>query len=282
MTMIRDTFTTRRIVLSGIATGVFGAASGCLSGTSETDRSKSDEPEAEGSGIFDAVFVEGMDLVLEFTEESSVDHVNVIDPNGELFAERTIPTGVRRETIEIGTSYSPGDYEIVALEDEEEQATRSLTIEPDVQIADLRLARNHPDEMFEDASDIDIRTETIIRLENRGTGPDEIVGLSFSGDVPRPTPADFEDSGIYDTESDLRRHADSIEIPPDNEVIIYSQLMPFSVSGENVGCSPDGQQGEFEVNVKSAVHEDPVSSTYSVTYTGTDLNECEIEIEAET
>lgn len=280
--MIRHISTSRRTVLGSIVTGAAVAVSGCMSGSSETKQSEADETKDGDSGIFDAVFVEGMDLVLELTEESSIDHVNVIAPDGELFAERTIPTGVRRETIQIGTSYTPGDYEIIALEDEEEQATQSLTIEPDVNITDLRLARNHPEEMFEGASDIDIRTETIIRLENTGTGPDEIVGLSFSGDIPRPTPSNFSESGIYDTESDLNRHADSVELPPGGEILIFSQLMPFSASGDNVSCSPNTVEGEFEVTLESAVREDPTSASYMISYTGKDLNECEIEVESKT
>ena len=278
--MIRHISTTRRSVLGGIATGATVAVSGCTSG-SETGHSDIDEDRSDDDDVFDDVFVEGTELVLEFTDESSVDRVNVIDPAGELFAERTIPTGVQRETIEIGTSYSPGEYEIVALEDEEEQAMRSLTIEPDVRITDLRLGRNHPEEMFEGAGEIDIETETIIGVKNTGTGPDEIVSLSFSGDVPRPTSSDFDESGIYDTESDIRRHADGVEILPGDEAVIYSQLMPFSAAGENIACTPSGQQGEFEVILESSLHGNTISSTYAVTYTGENLIECEIEVREE-
>ena len=279
--MIRNTSTTRRTVLSGIATGTAVAASGCLSGSSETGQSESGDDSDEYGGIFDAVFVDGMDLVLELTEESSVDHVNVIDPAGELFAERTIPTGVRRETIELGTSYSPGDYEIVALEDEEEQTTRSLTIEPAVRIADLRLGQNHPDEMFEGATERETRNEVILTLKNEGTGPDAATRLSFQGHIPRQTPDEdtFEESGLYDTEDEISRHADSIDLPPNEEVIVYSYRRPFSAATERVSCTPDTEHGEFDVIVETAVQDAEIVETYEVSYTGEDLIECDIEVE---
>ncbi|WIV68794.1 hypothetical protein [Natrialbaceae archaeon AArc-T1-2] len=263
----------RRTVLCGIATGAAAAVSGCLNSSDNGETDSGDD------GVFTTLDVEGTDLVIELTEEASIDQVNVIDPDGELFAERWIAAGVDRETVELGTDYQPGEYEIVALEDDTEQTTQSITLEPDVQITDLRLARNHPDDMFEDASDIDIRTETILTLENTGTGPDAAVGLYFSGDIPRPTPDEYEESGIYDTDSDIRRDADSVALPPGEGVTIYSQLMPFSESGGNVSCSPDTTEGDLRVVLETAVQESFSPRDYAVTYTGEDLAECEIEVE---
>ncbi|ELY96223.1 hypothetical protein C483_00315 [Natrialba hulunbeirensis JCM 10989] len=259
-------------------TGAAVAVSGCLSG-SENGGSENGVPDLDDDELFEDIFVEGTELVLEFTENSSVEQVNVIDPNGESFAERSIAAGVDRETIEIGTEYEPGDYDVVALEGGDEQTTQSVTIKPDVRITDLRLARNHPDEMFEGASDIDIRTETIISVENLGTGPDEAVRLTFSGDAPRPTPDEYDGSGIYDEESSIRREADSIELPPGEGIILYSQLMPFSASGENASCSPETEEGAFRVILETVVQENSPSKEYGVSFTGEELNDCTIEIE---
>jgi len=272
--MTEHTIHTRRTVLSGIVSGAVVAMSGCL-GDSESD----DPDSVEDDDTFEDVFVEGTDLVLEFAEDASVDHVNVVDPGGELYAERTIPTGVNRETIEIGTSYIPGEYEIVALEDEEEQSTQTIAIEPDIHITDLRLGRNHPDEMFEGASDREIRAETILKVENRGTGPELATRLSFDGDVPRQSPDDFEESGIVDTDSSYTRHADSIELPPNEEVILYSRRRPFSSATDRISCSPDTESGTFEVAVETQVLTEPVTAAYEVQYTGEDLVDCDIEIE---
>ncbi|OVE82997.1 hypothetical protein B2G88_18080 [Natronolimnobius baerhuensis] len=229
------------------------------------------------------MFLEDTDLVLEFTNESSIDQINVIDPNGELFDELSIVSGVSRDSIAIGTDYDPGVYEIIALEDGDEQSTQSVTIESDIRITDLRLGRNHPDEMFEGASDREVRTETIITLKNQGSGPDAATHLAFSGDVPRQTPSrdEYDESGIYDEESDLGSYADTIDLPPGERVTIYSQRRPFSAASERVSCTPETEHGVFEVAVETAMLDDAVSEDYEVTYTGEDLVECDIEIEVE-
>ncbi len=276
--MIRHTSQPRRTVLSGIVTGAVVAVSGCLSG-SENDDPKSDTTNPGGDGVFTNIFVDGTELVLEFTDEASIDQVNVIDPDGELFAERSISTGVGRETIEIGTGYQPGEYDVVALEDDTEQTTQSILIEPDVQITDLRLGRNHPDEMFEGASEREIETEAILTLENTGSGPDEVRRLIFSGDVPRPTPDGFDESGIADTDSDINRYADTVELTAGDETTIYSQQMPFYSVDPNISCSSDTTEGEFQVILETVVQEGSPSETYTVTYTGENLIECDIDIE---
>ncbi|MCU4975039.1 hypothetical protein OB955_20250 [Halobacteria archaeon AArc-m2/3/4] len=203
----------------------------------------------------------------------------MIRPDGELFAERIISTGSSRETIEIGTDYQPGEYEILGLEDGEEHARESIVIEPDVQITDLRLGRNHPEAMYEGASDREAQREAIVTIENTGTGSDEVTRLEFSGDVPRPTPDDYEESGIYDTENDIGRYADGVTVAPDSEIVIYSQSMPFSPAGDHVSCSPETTEGEFATIIETAVQGENTAATYNVTYTGEDLLECEIEVE---
>lgn len=276
--MTRHELTTRRTALSGIVTGAVVAASGCLS-TSENGEPENGEDGLDDDEIFEEISVEGTELVLEFSDEASIDQVNVIDPNGEAFAERSVAAGAGRETIEIGTGYEPGEYDVVALEEGDERTTQSVTIEPDVRITDLRLGRNHPDEMFDGASDREIETEVILTLKNAGNGPDEIRGLVFSGDVPRPTPDDFDESGIYDTDSEVSRYADAIDLLAGEEVTVYSRQMPFYSVDPVVSCSPETTEGEFQVIFETAVQEEPPSETYVVTYTGEDLIECDIDVE---
>ncbi|WP_207589902.1 hypothetical protein [Halomontanus rarus] len=254
---------TRRTVIGGIATGLITALSGC---TGSSD------------GVFEDVFVEETALVLEFTSESPVEQVNVIRPDGELFAERELPAGSSRETIEIGTDYQPGEYEILGLEDGEERARESIVIEPDVQITDLRLGRNHPEAMYEDASDRVAQSEVIVILENNGTGYEQVTKLSFTGDVPRPTSDDHGGSGIYDTNSDVRSDADSILISPGEEVTIYSSSRPFLLIDGQVSCSPDTVSGEFVTTIETAVRGDDLTETYEIEYTGEDLDNCQINI----
>ena len=270
--MSRENTPTRRGFIGGIVTGTAVALSGCTGGDNGADPS---EP-ADG---FEGVLVEGIDLVIEFEEDHPFDALSVIQPGGELLVERDLAPGVRRESIELGTTYQPGEYEIIGSSDGDEAATTSLVVEPDVAIESLRLGRNHPDEMYEGASERRTQMEAIVTLENRGTGPDAATGLLFAGDIPNPTPDDYENSGIYDTNSDIDGHAEEVSIPSDETVTIYSYSTPFNPATDNVSCSPDTEDGEFEVTVQTAVQGEPPVQQYAVTYTGEELADCDIQIE---
>lgn len=258
--------TTRRTLLGSIVTGAIGAVSGCLGSP-------------DGEDIFADVFVDGTELVVDL-EKPAVDQVDLLTPSGRQFADQSLSGDTDQVTIEIGTEYEPGEYEVVAIEDGDELGRKPVTIEPDVQITELRLGRNHPDEMFDGASDIDVRTETIITLENTGTGPERITEIRFSGDVPRPTPDNTEKSGIYNQDDEFEKHADFINITPASEIDIHSQLMPFSASGQNINCQPETKHGEFEITVETTVSEDQTIATYTVAYSGENLEECEIEVDS--
>lgn len=270
--MSQEKTPTRRGFLGGIVTGAVVSLSGCAG-----DNNGSESPgSADG---FEAVAVEGMELVVEFNDNHPFDALSVIQPGGELFVERSLAPGVRQERFKLGTSYSPGVYEIIGVSDGDEEAATSLVIEPDIEINRLRLGRNHPDEMYESASERRTRIEAIITLDNRGSGPDAVTGLLFAGDVPSPTPDDYESSGIYDTDSEIDTHAEEVPIPADETVTIYSYSAPFNPATNNVSCSPDTEDGEFEVTIQTAVQTDFPVQQYAVSYTGEEMADCDIQVE---
>lgn len=270
--MTRINTPTRRTFLGSIAIGTITSIAGCIG-------SNGSEDGTDENDVFESVTVEETDLVVELDDAHTLDELSVIRPNGELFADTTLSAGVSRETFALDTDYSPGEYEVLGESDDEEQASISITIEPDVKLVDLRLGRNYPDEMYEGAGDRRTRTETILTLENDGTGPDAAVRLVFAGDVPGPTSDDLEESGIYDTESDLGGYADAVVLPPGETVTIYSYSQPFTSATGNVSCSPKTEYGEFEATVETAVQDESPIGAYEVAYTGDDLVECDIEIE---
>lgn len=269
MTMINNI--TRRNVLHGIAGGGIVLIAGCI-GRDSNDES----PDAVA---LERLTVEETDLVIEFADDHGIDEITVIQPDGALFAEQRIATGVTRETIGIGMNYPPGEFEVIGSSDGDEQFSESITIQPEVHIEELLLGRNHPGEMFDGASDRTIRTEAIVQIRNDGTGPDTITRLQFTGDVPRPTPEELEDSGIFDTESEIGGHVDEVVIHPGESITIYSYSIPFTSATDNVSCTPDTEEGEFEVSVTTRIQSENPSQTYSVSYTGEEMVECDIEIE---
>jgi len=216
-------------------------------------------------------------LVVEFDADASIDEITVIQPDGEAFASRSVTSGSSKVTIDIGTQYSPGEYTVHALDGEETIGERTLTIRPDVQITELKLGRNHPDEMYEGAGNSSTRSEVILTVENTGTGPDAVTQLLFEGDVPQPTDKDVDKSWIYDTSSDTGGDADSVALPPGESATIYSTSLPFTTASSNVSCTPDGELGQFTAIVRLEIGES-LQRRYDVEYTGDGLSDCEIAV----
>ncbi|SFR97231.1 hypothetical protein SAMN05216559_1814 [Halomicrobium zhouii] len=216
-------------------------------------------------------------LVVEFDADASIDEITVIQPDGEAFASRSVTSGSSKVTIDIGTQYSPGEYTVHALDGEETTGERTLTLSPDVQITDLKLGRNHPDEMYEDANVLAVQAETILTVENTGTGPNSVTQLLFEGDVPQPTNKDTDKSWIYDTSSGVGGDVDRIVIPPGESTTIYSTSRPFTAASSNVSCSSDGEEGQFTAIVRLEIGK-TLRQQYDVEYTGQELVDCNITV----
>ncbi|WP_255194668.1 hypothetical protein [Natronobeatus ordinarius] len=273
---IQQTPLDRRTVLGSILVGITTGLAGC-SALSDSD----DAPSTDSGGeIIQSVAVEGLELVVEL-ERDAVDQLNLIDPSGELFAQQTIESGVSRTMLEIGTNYPVGEYELIGLADEETVETTSVTLEPDLELTELRLARNYPEEMYEGARDSSTEAEAILSVTNRGTGPTAATALRFEGDVPFPTHESYDEageSGIYDPENDFGADAESIALPAGETVLIYSNTLPFSPASTRSKCDSIGRDGQFTVRLSTS-HATDHSLDYVIHYLGTGPDDCEIEIE---
>ncbi|TKX86482.1 hypothetical protein EXE43_08160 [Halorubrum sp. SS5] len=259
--------TTRRTVLATIAAGGLGTVAGCTDTGSE----------APDAGALSNVIVDGTSLVVEYDPETSATGLAVIAPSGEAFAERELTPGASRETIPIGTAYPPGTYTVQLVEGQDVVAATEQSLRPNVVIRELKLGRNHPEEMYEGAADQVVRTETILRIENRGSGPEKLVQLRFEGYVPRTTPEQSDDSGIVVVDEQPEFHAEPV-VNPGSTLELYSRVFPFSSSSQEVSCEPDGSSGQFTVTLVGAASKENFQRTYRATYTGNDLLTCDISI----
>ncbi|MFC7044804.1 hypothetical protein ACFQH6_04655 [Halobacteriaceae archaeon GCM10025711] len=258
---------TRRNTLASLGSITLGALAGCTSlgfGQNTT------------SDAFTKVAIEGTDLVIELPEETSIDHVNVVQPDGGLFAENEIATGVQRVTIEIGTSYDPGEYQVIGLDNEDVIDQRTLTIEPKLEILDVGLYRNNPDKPWDEVyggkeAERTKNAEVFVEVENTGTGPEVITELRLSGDIPNSA-ENYEGNGIY---------GEKLAIVESGAVSnIFSDLLPFAIDdGSGMGCRVDGANGEFVVALESGVTGDQITKKFEVSYSGSDsMSDCNISI----
>ncbi|MDQ2051723.1 hypothetical protein RBH26_14685 [Natronolimnohabitans sp. A-GB9] len=265
----------RRIVLGSILTGISTALAGCSALSDPSD----DESPSDGD-VIQSVDVDGLELVIDL-EREAIDQLNVVAPSGELFAKRTIESGVSHTTVKVGTDYPPGEYELLGLSDDETVETTTVTLEPDLELTELRLAREYPEEMYEGASDFSTEAEGILTVTNRGTGPTAATTLRFEGDVPFPSHDSFDEageSGIHDPESDFGADAESIALPAGETVLIYSNTLPFSPASTRSKCDSIGRNGQFTVRLSTS-HARDLTLDYIIHYLGTTPDDCEIEIE---
>jgi hypothetical protein len=264
----------RRTALRTVAGAALASVAGCLN-NGDSPGGGNSTPSDEG-GVIQEVTVEGTELVVEYSSEEEVDQINLVQPNGELFGQRETAAGSQQVSFEIGTSYEPGEYTVVALSGEETLAESSSVIQPEIGIQEVGLYRNNPekpwDEVYGDTETDRLKNgEAYVTVENTGSGPEAIVELIFSGDVPNPV-EDPRGSGMYETEQ--------VVISPGETTDLFSSSFPFgSESEEGMGCSPDGNSGQFTVTVRTQVGGDQVSKSFDVQYSGsTEMSDCEVSI----
>ena len=267
---------TRRNALQTVAGAALVSVAGCLNNDGGSGTPSDGTPSSDSQGPLKRVAVEGTILVIELVADADVDQVNLIQPNGELFGQRDVAAGAQQVSFEVGTAYEPGEYRVVALKDEETVTESTADIVPKVQIQDVGLYRNNPDkpwdEVYGDTQTDRLKNgEAFVTVTNTGTGPDAIVELVFSGDVPNPI-EDPRGSGMYETEQ--------VVVAPGETVDLFSNSFPFgSESEKGMGCSPKGNSGQFTAHVETRVGGNVVTKEFDVEYSGSDeMSDCEVTI----
>jgi len=271
----------RRTALRTVAGATLVSVAGCLNDNGGSGTSSDGTTPSGSKGPLTRVAVEGTTLVVELSEEADVNQVNLIQPNGELFGQRDVATGAQQVSFEIGTSYAPGEYRVLALKGEETVQESALSVQPNLSIVEMGIGKNQPEKMWDSSSD-KISKEAFVSVENQGNGPDAITQLLFVGDVPYPsdeegTNYDENDdiSGIYNPEKDTE--VDEVVIEPGEQLTLYSYRSPFAfVRGEGTSCESEEQTGSFEVILETRVG-NRVSNPYSIHYSASEeFDNCEI------
>ncbi|MDS0300949.1 hypothetical protein NDI76_19565 [Halogeometricum sp. S1BR25-6] len=266
----------RRNALRTVAGATLVSVAGCLNSGGSSGTPGNGTTASDSEGPLNRVTVEGTILVVELLAEADVDQVNLIQPNEELFGTRDVAAGAQQVSFKIGTAYELGEYRVVALKGEETVAESIEEIRPQIEIREIGLYRNNPDKPWDEVygesqTDRKKNGEAFVTVENTGSGPDAIVELQFTGDVPNPIENPRE-GGLYETER--------VVIPPGETIDLFSSSFPFGTeTADGMGCSPDGNNGQFTVSVRTQVSGDQVSKTYEAQYTGSnDMTNCEVTI----
>ena len=228
----------RRTVLTHLGGAAVTLLAGCTGGDSgsSTDPSQTSEP---ASGPLSNVAVDGTDLVVELDADEAVDRVTVIQPDGSEFDSTLIKTGVQTVSFELGTSYAPGTYRVLAVTDDESVGETSLAIQPELEIVEFGVGQNHPEKMPEELGNL-AETSAYVKLANRGSGALKITQLRFEGDVPNPTPPKYPQSGIHVTNGEESAEPTLVG---GSKATLYSSAAPFAFSPSfRDSCTSGGNQ----------------------------------------
>lgn len=258
----------RRMALQAAAGLSVGTLAGCPADPNTT-------PGDTNQDTFDSVAVEGLSLVVTLTASATVDKINVIAPTGQLFAEQSVETGVQKVSFDLGTSYAPGEFRVIAVHQEETVEETTVTIQPEWKITEFGLGANHPKEMPEDMSQDVADDEAFVTVTNQGSGPDAIKQLLILGFVPNPTTkiADSDLSGIYEK-------SNPVVVKPGENRRLFTTSIPFRFIREgNVTCQQSRQSGTFDVVLVTSVS-DRVQRKYSIQYSAAEsFDGCKITVE---
>jgi hypothetical protein len=230
--------------------------------------------------VFERVAVEGTTLVVDLAEDTDVDTVNVIAPNGELYRRLAVYRGVTRLSTEIDEAYTPGVYEIIGVRQAATSDSVRLEIAPRLEITDVSLA-SEGTVTFPEKLGTTIDAQVAVSVSNTGTGPAYIRKLLILGDVPNPTvkiaDARSTKSGILDADTQ-RFDVEQVALYHGDTAILFSNSIPFSTTRRGRFCASESYTGDVEVRLVGA-EAVLATTTYSVRYSTSGATEaCAIEL----
>ncbi|MFA9504377.1 hypothetical protein ACERIM_16565 [Natrinema sp. H-ect1] len=269
--MTEDTHTddsriARRSVLTSF--GVSAAVlAGCTSGSDPTtNTSDGNGISADGSDVFASVSIDDGRLEIDIDDGHSVEFVNLVGPDGELFDQQRLESGVTTTSFDIldrSDDLRSGEYDLVALDGDEDIGSTTITLEAACTITDVLWAAANP-EMDWDTSSPNWETYAAVVIENRGTIPAVLTELRWAGaPVAR---LQSKDSQSYYHETRL----------PPGETTVYSRRPVYRT--ENALGSVDCTAIDVEPMTVTAVVNPGKSPSYTqqIRYGGS--QSCELSI----
>nr|WP_317176005.1 hypothetical protein [Halovivax sp. KZCA124] len=211
--------------------------------------------------------MEDDELEIEIDDNTPVEFINLVDPNGELYDQQRLESSETRTSFEIlgrSNDFVIGDYELVALSDDEPTDTAMVTLEAQCRITDVLWAAENPDmEWDTDAPNWDEYAAVVI--ENKGTIPSLLTELEWAG-APVARLQSKESQSYYHEK----------RLPP-GETTVYSAGSVYATDGAVHSLDCDELETEpMTVTAVVRVGPDP-SYTQQIKYDGD--QSCELSIE---
>jgi hypothetical protein len=187
----------RQFLVSTSATVAAASVGGCLGNVL-----------GGGKEIFKNVATKGTSLIVTFPENSNIQSVNLIASDGTQFNGTRLSSGEYKAAIGllstsisgVDYAYTPGTYTLVAVDSENTEHNREITLRPQTSITDVSFLRNHWGGTYEK---IRRYTAPMVTIDNTASdstdtivGPDIVVDSGVKGpNVPQPRPLSAKTGG---------------------------------------------------------------------------------------
>lgn len=212
----------RRSVLALGVSGLAAGIAGCSSVVNETSTATG----ASESSVFTDISFEGQQMVVGLAEGHSVERLNLIGPKGKAFTSEAVAKGSTSVEIQIldlevnsgdYDHYTPGSYELVA-KIEGDTESRDVELDPNIKIVDVAPYENPETESV---------TDTVITVENQGTGPTWIFDIGFL-DAPNEQASELgSQPGVPEVYLSKPEDAEETIVLPGSKTEFVSGKSPF-------------------------------------------------------
>lgn len=146
------------------------------------------------------VSTQGYALVVTLREQPTVTRLALRNSTGKVIRETEIDSAATRAELGLVTTVpinnritsilSPGEYELIAIDEADTEHQHSLTLRPDVSLASIRSPTQF-DQRPAGGSDLQYYGGLAIDLTNKGTLPVWLTSSQVTGDVPFPRTRPF-------------------------------------------------------------------------------------------
>lgn len=248
--------TRRNLLGAGLSMGLTGVA-GCAARRAGAPANVGDGVVAP-SAVFAGTGFDGEDLVVTLVDDHDVTGVNLISPDGSLFAQAPVDIGVTTVRLPIlditpvrWVHYTPGVHELVAVRGNGEPETMEIEMHPDLRIVEVRQYRDG------EGADFGLLEVTV---ENSGSGPSWVHQITYVN-APNWTANDplSPDPGIIAMHSP-NEIADAI-IQPGNSQQFIDGAPPILLRNPEISCD---QEFEGITIVVGTGDQDKIEKTINV------------------
>nr|WP_317176171.1 hypothetical protein [Halovivax sp. KZCA124] len=204
--------------------------------SSEPANNSTDSGLASGeSDVFTDVVMEDDELEIEIADDASVEFINLVDPNGELYDQQRLQAEETRITFDIlgryDDAFPAGEYTLVARNGDEEVDTTTITLEADCKITDVLWAKENPDMDWDRDSPVWDEYAAIV-IENEGTIPSLLTELEWTGAPAAKLGPDDSISYYHET-----------RLPPGKTTVYsFSQIYQTSGASGSLDCREYGTE----------------------------------------